>query len=253
MHCNICQRPQTTALPLNCAACARNVLYQSRVSLAHTLLEQEAAVGTSEQYLEDSQIQSTQLPISQTSKSQVQPTFLKLESINIQRETIRHQTQLILGRAKQLRLEVEDLRHDITRGKAEKLKRRNEIHAARKELARRRPVEVGRLEKGIAGIQGQWDAIHAKIAESRLLLCRELASLYGLKMHSHRGAPSAPYTSQIGGLPIYNLKDLNSQLSPYFRLSYGRLTILKLSILRSRPRLLQALLISSTLCLTTLL
>ncbi|KAL8839165.1 MAG: hypothetical protein Q9176_004668 [Flavoplaca citrina] len=210
MHCNICQRPQTTALPLNCAACARNVLYQSRVSLAHTLLEQEAAVGQSEQYLKDSQIQSTKLPISHAAKSQLLPTFLNLQSVNIQQEAIRHQTQLILSRAKQLRLEVEDLGHEINRKRAGNLERRNEIHAARKELARRRTVEVGRFEKSIAGVQGRWDAIHARIAESRLLLCREAASLYGLKIHSHRGAASASYTCQIGGLPIYNLKDLNN-------------------------------------------
>lgn len=213
MHCNICQRPQTTALPLNCAACARNVLYQSRVSLAHTLLEQEAAVGQSEQYLKDSQIQSTKLPAPHTSTLQALSTPSNLESIYIHREAIRHQTQLILNRAEQLRLEVEHLGNDITRRRAGNLERRNKIHAARKELARRRTVEVGRLDKSIAGFQVRWDAVHARIAESRLLLCREAANLYGMKMRSHRGAASASYTCQIGGLPIYNLKDLNSQLS----------------------------------------
>lgn len=214
MHCNICQRPYTTALPFTCAACTRDILYQTRVSLAHTLLEQEAAVSQAEQCLKDSHIVPTKPPASNTPKSQGRPLSLDLESATIQREATRHQTQLTLNHAKQLRLEAEDLRHVIARGKASISGRRNEILAARKELTRRQTVEAGRLEKSIAGIHGRWDAMHARTAESRLLLCREAASLYGLKKHSNGAAASASDTYQIGGLPIYNLKDLNSKPKP---------------------------------------
>ncbi|KAL8669029.1 MAG: hypothetical protein Q9168_006362 [Polycauliona sp. 1 TL-2023] len=191
MHCNVCHRTETTVLPFYCAACARNVLYQSRLSLAHTLLEQEAAVGQSDQHLGS-------------------PLSLNLDSTNIQSEAIRHQTLLTLNHAQQLQRRVDDLGHQIARGKTEIQERTNEVLAARKELTHRRAVELGRLEKNIAGIHGRWDAMHARTAESRSLLCREAMSLYGLKKRSIRAAPSASETYYIGGLPIYNLRELNS-------------------------------------------
>lgn len=214
MHCNICQRPYTTALPFTCAACTRDILYHTRVSLAHTLLEQEAAVSQSEQYLKDSRIVPNTPLAPNTSKSQGRPLSLDLQSTTIQREATSHQTQLTLSRAKELRLEAERRRHVIARGKASNSERRNEMLAARKELIRHQTVEVDRLEKSIAGIHGRWDAAHARTAESRLLLCREAASLYGLKKHTNRAPASASDTYQIGGLPIYNLKDLNSKPKP---------------------------------------
>ncbi|KAL8641500.1 MAG: hypothetical protein Q9226_008625, partial [Calogaya cf. arnoldii] len=209
MHCNICQHPFTTARPFNCAACAREVLYQPRVSLAHTLLEQEAAVSQSEQYLKASRILPTKASASDISKTPDRSLSLDLEFTIIQCEAIRHQTQCTLDHAKQLRLEADDLRHEIARGKARNFERRNDLLAARKGIDSRQAVEVGRLERSIAGIHRRWDAMHARTAESRLLLCREAANLYGLKKHSNRAAASASDSYQIGGVPIYNLRDLN--------------------------------------------
>ncbi|KAL8992752.1 MAG: hypothetical protein Q9169_006867 [Polycauliona sp. 2 TL-2023] len=211
MHCNVCQRPETTALPFNCVACARNVLYQSRVSLAHTLLEQEAAVSQSEQYLRDAHIVPIEAPSSHITSSPDSPRSLNLDTANIQREVTRHQTLLTLDQAKQVQRDIDDLRREISRRRRENQERRNDLLAARKELSHRRTVELGRLKKSIAGVHTRWNAMYARTAESRLLLCREAASLYGLKKHIDRAAPSASDdTHYIGGLPIFNLKELNS-------------------------------------------
>ncbi len=133
---------------------------------------------------------------------------------------MRHQTQLTLHCAEQLRLETSKVRDDIAHRKAENQERRNAIIAARKEIARRETVDVSRLEKSVAGIHTRWNTMHSRTAESRLLLCREAANLYGLKKYSNRVATSASDTYLIGGLPIYNLKDLNSK--PELVLSLAR-------------------------------
>ncbi|KAL8852905.1 MAG: hypothetical protein Q9221_002281 [Calogaya cf. arnoldii] len=209
MHCHICQHPLTTARSFHCACCAREVLYQPRVSLAHALLEQEAAVSQSEQYIKASRILPAKAPALDISKTPDRSLSLDLESTVIQCQAIRHQTQCTLDHVKQLRLEADDLRRRIAHGKAKNSERRNELLAARKEIDSRQAVEVGRLEKSIAGIHRRWDAVHTRTAESRLLLCREAANLYGLKKHSYRATASASDTYQIGSLPIYNVKDLN--------------------------------------------
>ncbi|KAL8928723.1 MAG: hypothetical protein Q9172_000786 [Xanthocarpia lactea] len=193
MHCKICQRPYNTALSFNCPTCARDVLYQTRASIAHTLLEQEAASSQLEQYLTDSQTIPTKPPTSNTSKSQSTSLFLNPGSITLRREAVRHQTQLTLHRAEQLRLEASKVRDEIARRKAKNQERRNGIITARKEMARRETVDVSRLEKNVAGIHN-----------------REAANLYGLKKYSNSVAASASDTYLIGGLPIYNLKDLNT-------------------------------------------
>ncbi|KAL8779346.1 MAG: hypothetical protein Q9213_006989 [Squamulea squamosa] len=210
MHCNICQRPNTTVLPFNCAACARDALYHTRISLVHTLLEQEAATSQLEQSLKNSRITPSKLPPSNSSKPQNHPLSLTLESTRTQKESARHQEQLTLDFTQQLRLETGKTRGEITRRKAENEERRNALVTARKELARRQTVNVGRFGKSLAGIRNQWDVTHTNIAESRLLLCREVTSLYGLKRHNDHVATSEPDKFLIGGLPIFNLKDLNN-------------------------------------------
>ncbi|KAL8909817.1 MAG: hypothetical protein Q9171_004874 [Xanthocarpia ochracea] len=210
MHCKICQRPYNTALSFNCPTCARDVLYQTRASVAHTLLEQEAASSQLEQYLTDSQTIPTKPSASNTSNSQSRSLSLNIGSITLRREAVRHQTQLTLHHAEQLRLEASKVRDEIARRKAKNQERRNGIIAARKEMARRETVDVSRLEKSVAGIHNRWNTMHSRTAESRLLLCREAANLYGLKKYSNRVATSASDTYLIGGLPIYNLKDLNN-------------------------------------------
>ncbi|KAL8774852.1 MAG: hypothetical protein Q9209_000791 [Squamulea sp. 1 TL-2023] len=182
----------------------------TRVSLAHTLLEQEAAASQLGQPLKDSQTTPSKLLPLNSSKPQSHTLSLTLEFTRTQKESARHQTQLALYYTQQLRLETEKIRGEVAHRKAENQKRRNELVAARNQLARLQTAHAGRFEKSVAGIRNRWNSMHTKIAESRLLLCREAASLFGLKRQHNHVAISKPEDFLIGALPVFNLKDLNN-------------------------------------------
>ncbi|KAL8811445.1 MAG: hypothetical protein Q9200_001795 [Gallowayella weberi] len=209
MLCTICQRPSNSALPFNCTACARDTLYQTRFSLAHTLLGHEAAGSQVEQALRGSTSTRSQQSNAALSTIQSQPPLLTLESINVHREALRQQTQRTLRFSEQLQREAGKFKEEIAKRKARNLERRTELVAARKDLARREADDVGSLEKVIAKARSRWSTLHARTAESRWVLCKEAASLYGLRKQDKHGAKSKTAGYVIGGLLIYNVMDLN--------------------------------------------
>ncbi|KAL8803923.1 MAG: hypothetical protein Q9182_002890 [Xanthomendoza sp. 2 TL-2023] len=216
MLCTVCQRPSNSALLFNCTACARDTLYHARVSLAQTLLEHEAAGSQVEQALGGSTSTQSQQSTSALSTIQSQPPLLTLESINVHREVLRQQTQRTLRFSEQLRREAGTIKEEIAKQKAKILERRTELVAARKELARREADDVSSLVKIIAKVRSRWSTLHARTAEARWLLCKEAASLYGLRKQDKHGANPKTGGYVIGGLLVYNVMDLNSKIVPGF-------------------------------------
>lgn len=217
MHCNVCQRLSSTRLPLNCPTCARDLLYQSRLLLAHTLLEQEAASSQTEQKLKESGIYDSDGLARTPSTGHENQGSLLLESIVAQNNASEERAREMLEYAKGLRAEVSKIRDEVTSRRASNVKRRSELTAARQKLAQQEALEVAPIVKGIGRLQNRWEILRTKTAQSRLLLCREAASLYGLQKRSRRQSKSkaAPYV--IGGLPIYHLRDLNGRITLYPR------------------------------------
>ncbi|KAL8734135.1 MAG: hypothetical protein Q9166_001620 [cf. Caloplaca sp. 2 TL-2023] len=213
MECTFCQRDHI-ALPFLCAACARDALYQTRVSLAHTLLEQEAAGSLIEQKLKKSESIHFKPSASTSSTAHGHPSSPASKSTNIHQEAVRHRTQMALTHSGQQRVDISELRDEVASRRVRSMKRRTDLTAAREELARRQTADIVPLEKAVNKIHSHWDAMHTRTAESRLLLCREAASLYGLKRQNKRHAKSETDGYMVGGLPIYNLKDLNSKNEP---------------------------------------
>lgn len=211
MRCTICHRPSSSALPFNCTACARDTLYQTRISIAHALLEHEAAGSQVEQTLKTFPSTQIKLPALASSIPQLHPPSLALDSTSVHREAVSQQNQLMLQGSKLLREEAARIRDEIASRKDRNLARKIELIAARKELARREAVDVASPEKAAARVRNRWDTLHNRTAESRLVLCKEAASLYGLEKQSTCDAGLATDVYFIGGLPIYNLKDLNSK------------------------------------------
>ncbi|KAL8684812.1 MAG: hypothetical protein Q9224_006119, partial [Gallowayella concinna] len=199
-----------SALPFNCTTCARDTLYHTRLSLAYTLLEHEAAGSQVEQAFGGFTSTPSTKSTSASSTVQGHSAVLTLESINVHREALRQQTQLTLRVSEQLRGEATQIRDETGKRKARNLERRSELAAARKELARREADDVGSLEKTITKVHGRWCILHTRTAESRLVLCKEAASLYGLRKLGKHGGKSKMGGYVIGGLPIYNVMDLNN-------------------------------------------
>ncbi|KAL8909421.1 MAG: hypothetical protein Q9207_000256 [Kuettlingeria erythrocarpa] len=209
MHCNVCQRPSSIRLQLNCPACARDVLYQSRFLLAHILHEQEAASSQAEQKLKESRIYDSDDLVRTPSVGHNNRDSLLLHSICAQSSALEERTREMVGHAKALHSNIFRIRDQITSRRASNLKRRSDLTAAKQKVAQQEALKIAPLVKGIGRLRNRWDILHAKTAQSRLLLCTEAASLYGLQKRSKRKSRSNNPLYVVGGLPIYDLRDLN--------------------------------------------
>lgn len=211
MHCYICQRPPGTHLPFSCTLCARTSLYQSRTRLAQAQLEQEAAASHAEQHLKAAQTKPSNQSAINASPDQDRSTIFTGDPITVHRSALKERTTLILEYSDHLRAEVGKVNQEIAGRRASNAKRRDELARARQELARHAAVDRGTVEKAIGRIQHRWDIVHTRTAESRLLLCKEAANLYGLQ-DQNKVKASRLKTYAIGGLPIFSLRNLNSEI-----------------------------------------
>ncbi|KAL9579784.1 MAG: hypothetical protein Q9212_004895 [Teloschistes hypoglaucus] len=203
MHCDICERSYSSKLPFNCTLCARHDLHQTRFQYAHTLLEQDAARSQIEHLLKASH--NTDL---RQSASRDHSPLLTLESYSTQKQALKDRTTLIFHHSAHVRADNDKLSAEVASRRSSNLRRRAEIEKARQELARHTVTDIEQVQKTVSHLQQRWDLLHTRTAESRSLLCREAALLYGLqKQPTATTTQTVVYT--IGGLPIFNLKDLN--------------------------------------------
>lgn len=211
MQCNICQRPWSTRLPFSCACCARETLYQTRLNLAHTLLEHEAARSQIEQDLKECCLSVPKESVSTPSTRYNHHVSLLLDNVNAQRCASQERTQLVLDHARNLGIEAGNIRDEVASRRASTTERRKQLAAATERLARQEALNITPVLKSIGRTRDLWKALRTKTAESRLLLCREAASLYDLKKQAKAHARSKSNGYVIGGLPIYHLRELNGK------------------------------------------
>ncbi|KAL8842515.1 MAG: hypothetical protein Q9170_000469 [Blastenia crenularia] len=210
MHCNICQRTCHARLHFNCAHCARDVLYHTRIHLAHALLEQETASARIEHSLTETQVASLKQPAIVPSPKDDRILHFTLESIDIEKIALKERVQLMHSFSRDLSADASSIKDEIQRRKASNVTRKSGLAAIRRELARREVVEMSPTIKTISRLHARWDELHVSTAESRLLLCKEAAGLYGLQKQRKRSTKSKIDTYTVGGLPIFHLRDLNN-------------------------------------------
>ena len=123
--------------------------------------------------------------------------------------------QIIHNSSEALRADVLKNRDEIRDRKAFNATKRKEIAAAKQELTRRETADIAPVTKIIGRLQSRWDVLHTRTAESRLLLCKEAAALCGLQKHRKRDTKPKADTYIIGGLPIFHLRELNSEINAF--------------------------------------
>lgn len=220
MQCDLCLRSPSSRLPFNCTSCARNALYEPRVKLAQTLLQGEAIGKEVESHLVAKPATSKKKVT--TKSPEVSPTWILEQTIGEQVAST-ERTQDILSHVEALRKETDSMRIEVAKRKAKLLWRRSDLKSANDALSQREAMEIDPLEKGVRRMEHRWDAMHTKTAESRVFLCREAAQLYGLQQRKRkRGGPGRD-VYLIGGIPIADLRDLNSKY-PKFPFSNPKLT-----------------------------
>lgn len=207
MQCDICLRSSSSRLPFHCASCTRNIIYEPRTLLAQTLLDSEAAGKVVESSIAGG-------PTSGQSKAgtkvlESSPAWALKRAAADESATVKR-TEGIMSHIDALREETERTRGDIAKRKASNLKRRSDLKSAT--LAAQREAEaLESVKRGVERMERRWDMLHTRTMESRVFLCREAAQLYGLQQRIRKKAGSVRDIYMIGGVPIPDLRDLNSK------------------------------------------
>ena len=216
--CDICLRPCNSRLPFNCTGCARNVLYEPRIRLAETLLENEAAGQEIERSIGAiKSVDGKEFSTSKAKSQEINPVWA-LEQIHAEEAASKERTQQAVDHAQFLRQENDKKIAEVAERKSKLLRRRAELKSATDELSQRKAATIEPMEKTIKHLEHRWDAMHTKTMEARVFLCREAAQLYGLQQRKRKGDRPGRDIYVIGGMPIADLRDLNSRQSTSSRL-----------------------------------
>lgn len=207
MQCDICLRSSSSRLPFHCASCARDVIYEQRILLAQTLLDSEAAGKAVESSIA---VGPTSGPIKASAKiMELSPAWALEQAIAEEFASVKR-AESIMSHVDALRKETEMARSDIARRKAGNVKRWSDLKSTT--LAAQREAEaLESVKKGVERMERRWDMLHTRTMESRVFLCREAAQLYGLQQRIRKKAGSVRDIYMIGGVPIPDLRDLNSK------------------------------------------
>lgn len=108
-----------------------------------------------------------------------------------------------------LREEVKNARDEICRRKADLERRGRDFECIRASLPGRRTSLTNKLTDSMRKGSQSWLGIHSKTTDTRAFLCREAALLYRLRQK--KKARAGEHYS-IGGLPLVDLKEINSTL-----------------------------------------
>ena len=205
-RCDICQRAPSDKLGLYCHRCARGTLYESRIGLAQRILERESLGREIEEASkDDGALLTTGRDSKDTRRS------LSHNSTRAEYRMIAARTQIILDDSRSLQAEIERMRSQLAETKASIVRRRRHIKAAAQEIIYEEETTVKPVQEAIESRKVTWDRLHKRIVNGRQVLPQELVSLYGLQVRRRSKASGSRDSYQIAGVPIFNLKELNSE------------------------------------------
>jgi hypothetical protein len=111
-----------------------------------------------------------------------------------------------------LRSEIQNRNVDISRRRLELARRRSGSESAKYQLAERETGALTSIQNNHKRTDHLWNSLHTKTAEARIFLCREVASLYGLRQKVRKRDNGLKESYMIGGVNIFDLRDLNGKL-----------------------------------------
>lgn len=211
MQCDICCRPASSRLPVNCTLCARDALYQPRVQLAQALLQKEE-LGKEVEQLTLTPSRPGKTPASKAAKQQEPQLSIAwtLQRAAAEQVLSDGKTESTLRHVQILRDEIRKTRDKIAERRTRLKRRRSEFASAKQELLQSQANATEPIDKGLRRAQHKRGVMHNKTAESRLYLCREAALLCGLQQRKRKKGGLGRDVYFIGGVPIADLRDLNS-------------------------------------------
>ncbi|KAL4977845.1 UV radiation resistance protein and autophagy-related subunit 14-domain-containing protein [Aspergillus desertorum] len=222
MSCDICTRTQASAFL--CPTCARNRLYQLRIDSTSILLEREylgqqieAATNPGDEHgkhLSGPGNHNTEL-------ERGRPGAWTLQSIKNEGSRSAARIEIIANHIKSLRSQVKDKSLDISQRKIKLARQRSDSESAIYQLSDRESGMLSGIRNNIKRTDHLWHANHTKTAEARIFLCREVASLYGLRQKVRKRDTGIKETYTIGGVGILDLREMNGAASDHISTSFS--------------------------------
>jgi hypothetical protein len=192
MACDICQRGHDAKrLPFLCAVDARNQAYEGRIKHLQVLVENDSLRSRIHELLAD--------PVPTSSEA--------LEILRSQQMMAEDRTAQIVQAADKLRNEIKAARDEIKSKKEALSRRKSDLAAVSDGLKERRARQQQEVERSTQMLKFRWSQSAKDMVDTRIFLCDEAASVYGLKRLVKRGNKNPEY--QIGGLPVVDLVSMN--------------------------------------------
>ena len=211
MQCDICKRPPSGLLPFYCTLCAREAIHEPRIQLALILIQEEALGRDVERIVIRHKATSGKGLLKANDRTHEPNNSCVLERATTDYITSNKRTEAILGHVEALRVQTKEMKAEIARRRIDLAKRRSNIAVASESISRLRSTTIEPVEKGVKQTEHRWDALHTATLEARVFLCKEAAQLYGLQKRNPKKGGSGKDVYTIGGIPIVNLRELNSQ------------------------------------------
>ncbi|EEH33617.2 hypothetical protein PAAG_04667 [Paracoccidioides lutzii Pb01] len=212
MSCHVCNRGPNTRLQLLCPTCSRNHLYPIRFDHAKVLLEKEALgkeIEAAVAVKDTGNIGFAENEQQDGSESQQHSSLWALQAAKSRSSQSAARTSTILNRIRALREEIREGKEKISHRKALLKLRRSDVGSATYQVDNRRASMLSTVQNNIKKTEHLWNSLHDKTAQSRVFLCREVANLYRLRQRSRRKNGELVTVYTIGGVNIFDLRDLN--------------------------------------------
>lgn len=210
MECSVCQNRLSQEKGVHCPACARALIYNARTELAKVLLEKEelrrkveAIVGPEpdpSNPLDEETAAMRRAWQAQCARDETQQTRERTEEI--ERVLAEKQKELEEKKAK-----AQAMREHLAQKRAN-------LAAAKEALAKGEKKKYEELREAYNKLKVQHEAVHAKVVESKEVLCRKAADLLKLqhiKKKTKAGTIKDCYS--IAGLLLPDLREINSKSS----------------------------------------
>ena len=210
VSCDLCHRSWSSKIPFHCTSCAQAQLYGPRIQ--HTLLQLETE-EFGRQIEEATDLSKSKSDAQIPDLSPEKAAFV-VERAEAQRALSEDRIQLISKHTESLRDETQSLRVELDAWQSRLSKRRADLETAKRVFAEQQKAKLVPVQKSIEKINVQWKSLYTNTVQARVFLCREAALLYGLMQRKRKNRSEARDVYYIGGLPIFDLRDLNSE-SPF--------------------------------------
>lgn len=207
IQCDLCHRPWSSRLSFHCTSCAQAQLYGPRIQQTLTHLEIEAR---GKQIEEAAEISSTGHG-GQSAELRPEKAVFVVKRVEAQKAVAEDRIRSIHEHAQTFQHEIQSLRSELDAWKRRISDRRACLEAAKRKLTDHQQVKLPPIQTSIEQTTKRWEDLYRDTVQARTFLCREAALLYGLTQRRRKSRAEGRDVYYIGGLPVIDLRDLNSK------------------------------------------